>query len=102
MSIVKIAQEVIANRPDAKPLVKSKMLWTVLTISAGWVVSNASAYYVLEQSLGVTAAVAIFGFSAMVYGVLTNMRRRGIKVPPWIADIAKQVIAAGDQKKIPL
>ena len=92
-AITVLANAIATSAPDAKPLTSSWSFYGYVVIAAGWAAHNLVAYFDLGQSLEATIATGIVGGCMFGFGMIATMRRRGIKVPVWIADIAEAVVA---------
>jgi hypothetical protein len=66
-------------------------------MAATWAAHNIAAYFVMGQSAEATIAMGLTSFVMFSFGVIATARRRGIKVPAWIAVIAEAIIESAQQ-----
>jgi hypothetical protein len=91
-ALVSLAEDIADHAADAKPLFQSYSLYSMAMLASGWTATNLVAYFDLDQGLATTIATGIVGLLSFLFGVIATMRRKGIRVPDWLADIAERFI----------
>lgn len=88
-----LAAEVAHSESDAKPLAQSLSWWSLVFGAVAWTTHNVALWVGMEQSTETTLLWAVVGTIWLACSLIGILRRKGIRVPGWVAAVAEVIIA---------